>query len=392
MGRRGENIFHRQDGRWEARFIWSYSSDGKAKYRYLYGKTYAEAKEKRNALLAELAKPASQPVVETAPLGVGNSVQFEDVLDEWLQSTRNSVKESSFVNYSYLVEHYIAPELGGYDLLHITNEVANTFLKEKLEHGRKDGSGGLSSKTVGDIRPVLLQAFDYASGKGYACNVKGRLFSPKASKKPIRVLSHSEQKQLETILFHSDDPVHLGVLIALYCGLRIGEVCTLQWGDLNLEDSILFVSKTVMRIQDRSAEAKAKTKIVITPPKTDASIRFVPIPTFLRDYLQEMKESNNIYILAGTTEFMEPRCCLGRYKRLLKMAGLDSLTFHTLRHTFATRCVEKGMDAKSLSEILGHSDVKTTLQRYVHPSMELKKSQVNLLEEFSIRSQNCSQS
>lgn len=388
MGRRGENIHKRQDGRWEARVLYAHTSTGKGQYRYLYGKTYAEAKEKRNALLAELAAPAPQPAADPEPIADGEGIRCRNLLEEWLQSIRNSVKESSLVNYSYLVESYIAPNLGDYEFSEITTEIVDAFLKKELESGRKDGKGGLSPKTVGDIRSVLLQAIEYARRKDYRCSIKGKIFSPKAPKKPIRVLSHIEQEKLEVVVYNSDVPEHLGILIALYCGLRIGEVCALQWGDLNLEDDTLFVSKTVMRIQDISEEAEAKTKVVITLPKTDAAVRTVPIPIFISKYLTEHKRGADAYVLTGTSEFMEPRRYLGRYKHYLKEAGLASLTFHTLRHTFATRCVEKGIDAKSLSEILGHSDVKTTLQLYVHPSMELKKSQVNLLGDFSIRGQN----
>lgn len=388
MGRRGENIHKRQDGRWEARVLYAHTSTGKGQYRFFYGKTYAEVKEKRNAFLAELAALPPQPGTDAEPVPAGAGIRCRELLEEWLQSIRNSVKESSLVNYSYLVERYIAPDLGDCEFSEITTEIADAFLKKKLESGRKDGKGGLSPKTVGDIRSALLQAVEYARSKDYRCGIKGKVFSPKTPKKSIRVLSHTEQEKLEIAVCNSDNPEHLGILIALYCGLRIGEVCALQWRDLNPEDDTLFVSKTMMRIQDISEEADAKTKLVITLPKTDAAVRTVPIPAFLSEYLMEYKRSADAFVLTGTSEFMEPRRYLGRYKHFLKEAGLDSLTFHTLRHTFATRCVEKGMDAKSLSEILGHSNVKTTLQRYVHPSMELKKSQVNLLEAFFIRGQN----
>ncbi|MCC8129081.1 MAG: site-specific integrase [Clostridiales bacterium] len=390
MGRRGENIHKRQDGRWEARVLYGHTAAGKGQYRYLCGKTYAEAREKRNLLLAELATSAPQPVQEGA--AARKEVQFRQIAEEWLQSIRNSVKESSLVNYAYLVERYIAPGLGDLTCSEVTAEIVDAFLKKLLESGRRDGKGGLSSKTVGDIRSVLLQMVNYGKSRGYICNLGGRVFCPRTPKRAIRVLSRWEQDRLETALFRSDEPARLGVLVALYCGLRIGEVCALQWGDLNLEDDTLFVSKAVMRIQNLSEHADAKTKVVTTLPKTDAAVRTVPIPGFLSDYLRECRQDPDAYLLTGTAELMEPRRCLGRYKRFLDGAGLDPLTFHTLRHTFATRCVETGMDAKSLSEILGHSDVKTTLQRYVHPSMELKKTQVNLLEEFSVRGQNRGQS
>lgn len=156
MGRRGKNIHKHQDGRWEARVLYAHTSTGKGQYRYLYGKTYAEAKEKRNALLAELAAPAALPVADPEPVAVGAGIRCRNLLAEWLQSIRNSVKESSLVNYSYLVESYIAPALGDYKFSEITTEIVDVFLKKELESGRKDGKSGLSPKTVGDIRSALL--------------------------------------------------------------------------------------------------------------------------------------------------------------------------------------------------------------------------------------------
>ncbi|MCD7820195.1 MAG: site-specific integrase [Lachnospiraceae bacterium] len=386
MGKRGENIRKRKDGRWEARIICSRTPDGKGQYRYLYGRTYTEVKNKRNDLLAGLEK--MKPKQLSLPASCCGSVPFSQLLEEWLYSIKDYVKESTFVHYLYLADSYIIPGFGNCKIADITTDGVDSFLKEILAAGRKDGKGGLAPKTVGGIRSLLLLVFDYAKSRDYPCNVSGKVYSPKKSAKPIRVLSNQEQRKLETVLFQSDDPARLGVLIALYCGLRNGEVCALKWGDLNMEDSTLSVSKTVMRIQDLSPLSPSKTRLVITTPKTDSSIRMVPIPSFLTDYLKNVQNNSNTYVLTNTTEFMEPRCCLNKYKRFLKMAGLDSLTFHTLRHTYATRCVESGMDAKSLSEILGHANVNTTLQRYVHPSMESKKSQANLLKEYSIQNQN----
>ena len=156
-------------------------------------------------------------------------------------------------------------------------------------------------------------------------------------------------------------------------------MCALQWKDISLEYSLITVRQTIFRIQEydapESEEAgrKSRTRLILSSPKTEASRRKIPIADSLKTYMQGYRNEPETYLLTGTEEYMEPRTFYGKYRRFLRECGLEAYNYHALRHTFATRCVESGADIKSLSEILGHSDVSVTLSRYVHPSMEQKK-------------------
>lgn len=387
MGRHGENIRKRKDGRWEARVIDSYSLDGKAHYRYLYGKTYQEVKEKKRDLIIMLK-------VESEKISDRNNelkITFGQLIWEWLVSRKGTVKESTYANYATLIEKHLIPELGKIHLSALTTDILDEFLKDKLNVGRMDGKGGLAPKTVTDLRSVLLMGIEYAHKQGYLCPVKGDLFYPRNTRPDIRVLSKNEQEKLERFIFSSQGYVELGILIALYGGMRIGEICALQWGDIDFSDGTVNISKTLIRIRNMTADSENKTKVIIDCPKTASSVRVVPLPSFVLNHLKKYQRGHEEYLLTGTSVFMEPRICLNNYKKILKQAGIPDYTFHVLRHTFATRCVENKFDIKSLSEILGHANVSTTLQRYVHPSMELKKKQMERLGNLSVYGQNCGQ-
>ncbi|MCI5900277.1 MAG: site-specific integrase [Hominisplanchenecus sp.] len=382
MGRHGENIHKRKDGRWEARVIQSHDFSGKAKYRYFYGKTYLEAKKKKNQFLAD-----RREISDRGKHGSEQRIRFGQVLFEWLSFRKGTIKESTYVNYLRLIEKHLNPELGNLYLSGITSEILERYLKNKLCNGRLDGKGGLSPKTVSDMRSVIRMVIEYANQQHYPCYTERDVYCPKSRQPNIRVLTRQEQEKLEDFLFQQQDPLCFGVLTALYGGLRIGEVCALKWGDFHFESGTLRINKTLIRIQDVTPNAVSKTKLLIETPKTDAANRVIPLPEFLMSYLQQFQKAPDCYLLTGTERYLEPRRCLMKYKQLLQRAGMEEITFHTLRHTFATRCVENGFDAKSLSEILGHANVNTTLQRYVHPSLEQKKEQMNMLGKISVYSQ-----
>lgn len=388
MGRKGENIRKRKDGRWEARIVTGHDLSSKVKYHSIYGKTYQEAKNKRNEWLIEQAAKEKSLCQDHS---FNPKITVAQFMQEWLEEQRHSVKQSSHAHYVYLLEKHVLPDIGSYYLAAVTNSMLDNFLKNKMISGRLDGKGGLSAKTVTDIRSVLQSSMSYAAQYGYPCQVNGKLYHPKTKQPRTRVLTQEEQAKLEYFLFGHPDPLELGILTALYSGLRIGEICALRWGDFNFENGTIFVNKTLIRIQDLSKERMAKTKILIDRPKTDSSVRIVPLPSAILRFLKNFQKDENIYLLTGTTMWMEPRLCLDKYKCILMQAGLETRTFHTLRHTFATRCVETGFDPKSLSEILGHANVNTTLQRYVHPSIDQKKAQMERLGNFSVQGQNMGQ-
>lgn len=381
MGRHGENIRKRKDGRWEARLVTGYDENNKARYHSIYGKTYSEVKEKRNEWLrkTDLSKPLS--------LAQSNlhKITFSQLMNEWLYSKQDVVKESTYVHYMRIIQNHINPELGHYYVTAITTDIIDSFLRNKLHTGNLQTGNGLSAKTVADIRSVILQGLDFAQQKKYPCAVDRKLFYPRSTPNRINVLSSEEQITLEENLYYNMNSFKLGILLTLYSGLRIGELCALQWRDIHLTDGTLHISKTIIRIQDTDPFSSQKTKLLLSHPKTNSSYRIIPLPTFILNLLQENVQLPEYYLLTDSLQPIEPRSCLSRYKRLLRVTGLKSYTFHTLRHTFATRCIESGFDAKSLSEILGHASVSTTLQRYVHPSMDIKRAQMERLETLTVK-------
>lgn len=314
--------------------------------------------------------------------------QLSQVLREWQDSRKGLVKESTYANYRNLTDRHLIPDIGSTALSLISTEMLDNYLKRKLCSGRLDGKGGLSPKTVYELRSILILTLEFAKKRGYPCSVADtRLFCPKGKKPQIKILTLSEQKCLEEYLFKEASPFHISILVTLYSGLRIGELCALKWGDIHLNSGIISINRIIIRIRDLSPDAHSKTKVIVDMPKTECSKRTIPLPDFIVEYLNQFSREENIYLLTGAEKYMEPRACLNRYKQVLEKAGLGDFTFHTLRHTFATRCVENGFDVKSLSEILGHADVNTTMQRYVHPSMELKRKEMNRLEKICIYKQ-----
>ena len=369
MPRRGENIFKRQDGRWEARYIHHYEN-GKAKYRYLYGTTYGEVKQKR---LAEQV----QVIPEKSP-GPRRGGDIGRLACEWLRDVKISVKESTYARYCMIVNNYIIPHLGAVPLSKLDPQAVNLFSEKLLKNG---GSGGhpLSSKSVCDILCVLKSVHRFGKCNGFGAQSLDGLRYPQRSGRQIEIFSANDGVLLETALLRSEDATSLGILFALFTGVRIGELCGLKWEDIDFSDCTVRICRTVERISDTDPLAERKTKLIVSEPKTHSSARVIPLPKFLPEHLLKYRGPDNTYLLTGNTDFVEPHCFYTRYKSFLRKHHIGDHTFHSLRHTFATRCVEHGFDTKSLSEILGHSNVTTTLMFYVHPSLVQKRKQMELL-------------
>ena len=209
------------------------------------------------------------------------------------------------------------------------------------------------------------------------CSTAG--LSVKRSRKNMRVLSEIEQRQLEYVLMQDMDLTKFTVLLCLYTGIRIGEVCALRWEHIRLDSGILEVRETMQRIQTPQNMA-SKTRIIITEPKSASSNRDIPLPQFLMQYAVQFQADRNAFVLTGEkNQFIEPRTLQNRFRNYVKTSGIEHANYHALRHTFATRCVELGFEIKSLSEILGHSNVNITLNKYVHSSFELKKKNMERL-------------
>lgn len=370
MPRKGENIYKRKDGRWEGRYIRSYDANNKAKYSYVYGKTYSEVKQK----LVD-----KRSTVKKSPTVSQKSIHYSELLDLWLHSSQLNTKESTHSRYSHLINKHIKPHLGAYSLSNLTTEIVEDYIEMQLTDGRLDKAGGLSPKTVTDILTIIKSTIEYARYKDFlvVCNL-GKL-TIKKKEKEMRVLTQAEQEALVGVLIENMDLYKFGVFLSLYTGIRIGELCALQWEDFNLAQTTLKIRKTMQRIQDTENSAFSKTKIVITEPKSQCSVREIPLPTFVVDIARPFVSNSKAYILTGNDRYVEPRTMQNRFKSYIKDSGIANANFHALRHTFATRCVEVGVEIKSLSEVLGHANVNITLNRYVHSSFELKYSNMNKL-------------
>ena len=193
-------------------------------------------------------------------------------------------------------------------------------------------------------------------------------------------MSLSDQERLYRYLVEHPSPRNLGILLSLFTGLRIGEVCALRWEDISLRERTLHVHKTMQRIQ---VDGEKKTAIVVTAPKSICSNRLIPIPTSVMVVIEQFFPTRQGYVLTGSNvKSVEPRTMQNYFKRILKVNDIEPVNFHALRHTFATRCVEVGFDVKSLSEILGHANVNITMNRYVHPTMKLKEANMQRLSEL----------
>lgn len=361
MARHGENIRKRNDGRWEARYISSYNDKGKAVYTSVYGHSYEEVRKKRDLASAHSADSMSKDMT------------FAQAADLWLSFKKESVKPSTYNQYYNQCHLHLLPGLRNRKFSDITSYDLNTLLKQKE-------NDGYSKRTIMMIRTVLKMIIIYAQRNHIQCSSFDDLYMPKKPARTVEAFTVNEQKIITEHLFKYHDSYSLAVLISMYCGLRIGEVCALQWKDINFRTETITVSKTLIRIQNNSDDSKARTEIVVQNPKTQTSSRIVPIPDFLISKLKEFRNNDpSVYVITGTSNHMEPRQCLRKFKKLINELDISDYTFHACRHTYATRCIELGVDAKILSEMLGHTSVKTTLDRYVHPSIDVKKQQVNKL-------------
>ena len=366
MPRKGENIFKRKDGRWEARYIKGYELSGKIKYGFCYGKTYQEAKEKSMLCKAALLNNKPLPVTRQRH-------RFVFYCEEWLQMERSRVKDSTYVKYDTILQNHILPKLGGCCPAGITSQLAEQFKQELLEQG-------LGVKTVRDILTVLHSTLKYTAAQYPGVFPVVEITYPREPKKDVRVLDLAEQTRLIKFLQTDMDECKFGTLLALQTGLRIGELCALRWGNVSLRSKTIRVDATMQRLKNLDGDGGRKTKVVISSPKSDTSVRTIPLSdSAARLCSCFYHQSPGAFLLTGTDRYMEPRMVQKRLASYAKACDLEGVHFHTIRHTFATRCVEAGFEIKSLSEILGHADTSTTLGRYVHPSMELKRTNMNKL-------------
>lgn len=269
------------------------------------------------------------------------------------------------------MHNYIRPYIGNICLQDLSltciTELCDTLLTRGGQHGTR-----LSEKTVADTVSVIRSIIQFSANMGYRCSFDVHTIRIRQKTRELRILSQNDQKVLFAYLYENPCIHNIGILICLLTGLRIGEACALCWEDISFSDHTMYVHQTVQRIQDSTASDR-KTRITVTSPKSISGKRVIPIPQNLEIVLLNMDIPKSGFVLSKNgTHLMEPRVLQYHFKKVLKKLKIEEVNFHILRHTFATRCVELGFDEKSLSEILGHSSVAITMNKYVHPPMALK--------------------
>lgn len=374
--RKGTNIYKRKDGRYEAKYKNGYKADGTVKYSSVYGRTYKEAKEKREETLKNLQAPKPKK----------NKIILNELFSMYINHIRYMVKYSTLAHYDELYNNQLAPTLGGLKIVCIDSDMINNLIDTKLET--------LSDSYVNDIVILLLAILEHGKELNFI-NTNFKVKKIKLKSREIDVFDNDELERLEKHTISNINLVGVGVLLARFTGLRIGEICALKLFDIDLKQGIIKVNKTMMRVKNLDKNASTKTKIIIDTPKSTKSIREVPLPKFLIHLISDLTVdmNTNAYLLTGSiNKFIEPRTLEYKYKQILKVCKVDYKKFHTLRHTFATLCVVNGYyDYKTLSEILGHSSVKITLDRYVHSNITLKMNGVKKIDTDFLNSHIFSQ-
>lgn len=303
--------------------------------------------------------------------------RFDYWVSIWLENKKNYVKESTYANYAVIVGNHLIPRLGNLNLEDITKDVIQDLILELRSAGRVDGQGGLSDKTVKDIIVVLQMCLrDLGVDKDYLYRRNIFLFPVNNQLDKMKILSEDMYEKLLKSIECEVNFETMGYAVSLLTGIRIGELCALQWKDVDFEQKIIHISKTLQRIYFKNTE---KTEVIISTPKSKAAVRDIPISQKLENIMEKCISEGENYLISGNQKYIEPRLYRKHFYAFLKKNEISEIRFHDLRHTFATRCITQGGDCKTISCLLGHSNVNITLNRYVHPLMEQKRACVELM-------------
>lgn len=362
MARRGENIYKRKDGRYEGRYVKGRTANGRTRFGYVYGYQYAEV---RRVLIARKAQ-----MLQNSTHGQRGGLTLEKWIHHWLDGeVQSRVKRSSYQTYHTLYRRHLQPTLGCMLLDRLTADDIRGMLAQL--HQKQ-----LAPSTIRSVLRLLNAAMASAQEEGLIRQNPCRRIRLRADETPEqRVLTPHEQDQLRAACMQSGDAA---ALLGLYTGLRLGEVCALQWDDVDWEGKTLTIRRTVQRMAQ--PDGSRRTALSVGTPKTARSRRVVPLPDFLLAQLDSLRQGiQSPWVFGRNGQAAEPRTIQRKLVAAARELGLQNVHFHTLRHTFATRLLELGVDVKTVSVLLGHSSTRTTLDFYAHSLQDQQRLAVDRL-------------
>lgn len=364
---KGENIYKRKDGRWEGRYPKARKADGSIHYGYIYARSYRSVKEQ---LLEKKVK--SNLIYKKA------AKEFHRTFGDWAQIWLSDImvtrlKESTYASYSNKLQLHILPSIGNRELDKITAYDIDALVKRL--------SITLAPSSIQLVFRIVRKCFETAKEQGYLyLNPCAQTSLPKVEKKKVQALTREQQKAVERESLKNEKG--LPILLALETGMRIGEICALKWADIDFQSSLLHVKRTKQRIGLSSATGQ-RTKLVETDPKTTSAKRTIPLTKKIREALLYWKKNTNSeFVISNDGKSIEPRTISYRFERIKKKLGLFGMSFHVLRHTFATRCDELGVNIAAISSLLGHASIKLTLDTYTSSFLEDQRIAIRKLAQL----------
>ena len=306
-----------------------------------------------------------------------NTKIFKNYAGYWLEKKKYEIRESTFANYTNLFVNNIIPCLGNVPCDQFNNKLLQMFAYWCHDKGGKDKKG-LSEHYIKDSLLLVKAVIRDGQEEGVFPEFSFRQIKiPKTEQitSAKQIYTENEYKKIIDYILKNINSRSLGILLGIFTGMRIGEICALQFKDVDLDENVIHINKTVQRIYNPLDELEP-SKIIITPGKTKNSIRDVPISKDISNIIKTLKKDDKFYILSNSSKPIEPRTYRKFYNKFMKEVGVEPIKFHSLRHTFASMNIENGIDVKTISDILGHSDISITLQTYTHTTQKAKEKAI----------------
>lgn len=365
MKRTGENIYRRKDGRWEGRYIKGRKDNGNICYGYVYSRNFSDVKKKLFTYKMQYKEQY---------INRGKHIYHMDTFTTWaigwLSRQEKKVKPNTLISYENKLKNNLIPLIGNKPLARLTSSDIQKCIDTL--------NARLAPSTVRANIRVLKSCLNEAIRKDLlSTNPLNHIALPSVPKKAVKAFTNDEQNRICKVVKTNKD---LPILVALYTGLRIGEIAGLKWNDINWDDQVIIVRNNLQRL--RKEVHQSKTELVNASLKTSLSHRVVPLGKTLSNQLQDLKEVSisEFVFTFKNNEPLDPRTIRNRFTKVKQKADVSDLPFHALRHTFATRCIEKGVSVTTISALLGHQSAKMTLDTYTNSFISEKRAAIAKLE------------